>query len=238
MAAIVTHGAGGGLLQAGTAVLNEPVVNSPDWWESYFETSWESFGGSEQTRYFMKALVRHLPRRERNYLLSGPRRVLDWGCAFGEGVEELSRAFPECTVAGVDVSRQAIAEAKRRHPTFDFTAVDDGETPEGYDVIVTSNCLEHFERPQEIISQHLDAARSLYIALVPFEEDPLSAEHLVRFDKNSFPDRLGGFVRLARKAVRTDPAYWDGRQVLVVYGSTEHAGTRRRERLRKAVLKT
>src|SRR5437588_11707830 len=129
------------------------AINSRAWWEEYFQSKWEINQGSRQTRHFMERLLANLPGRETEYLGSGPVRVLDWGCAFGDGVDLLARTFPRAQVAGLDFAAIAIEEATRRHPGVEFIRSEGGEIPREFDVIVTSNCLEHFEQP-------LDVARS------------------------------------------------------------------------------
>src|SRR5437870_1279916 len=42
----------------------------------------------------METALSHLPEQEREYLNAGPRTILDWGCASGEGVAALARSFP------------------------------------------------------------------------------------------------------------------------------------------------
>lgn len=46
--------------------------------------------------------------------------------------------------------------------------------------------------------------------------------------EKSFPQYLGGFVRLVVCPVATDPEFWSGQQVLVAYGSREYLQLRPR----------
>ncbi len=124
-----------------------PAVNSRAWWEEYFKSTWDANGGEAQTRYFMELLIAHLPEPEREYLKRGSLKILDWGCAIGNGVASLAEAFPGNEVSGLDFSAGAIEEARLRHPGYEFMVTKDGEIPRPFDVIVTSNCLEHFGIP-------------------------------------------------------------------------------------------
>jgi GT2 family glycosyltransferase/2-polyprenyl-3-methyl-5-hydroxy-6-metoxy-1,4-benzoquinol methylase len=197
-------------------------VNSREWWERYFRESWDAHGGGEQTRHFMERLLAELPAPEKSYLRSNRSSILDWGCAFGEGVELLRRAFPQSRVTGLDFAERAVEEARRRHPGREFVLSEDGSIPEEFDCIVTSNCLEHFENPLEVLKAHLRYCRKLYVLLVPYNEHPLHETHRSQFKEESFPERLGDFVRLSAQTVETDPAHWPGLQLLVVYGSQSY----------------
>ena len=197
-------------------------VNSREWWEEYFASEWEANEGSEQTRHFMERLISELPESEVAYLRSTQARILDWGCAFGEGVDALQKAFPKCQVIGGDRSSAALREAKARFPANEFLLIND-EIPDGLDVIVTSNCLEHFPHPLKVIERHLRFCRMFYALLVPLRETlPLHEHHVTRFTQYSFPGEIAGFRRIFAKEIDVDPVRWPGKQILVGYGSREY----------------
>src|SRR4051794_7571906 len=116
-------------------------VNSRPWWDDYFERQWDAHGGSEQTRYFMETVLANLPDYEKSHVRGHALTILDWGCAFGEGVAALARAFPRGPVAGLEFSRAAIDQAGVRNPGHEFIWSEDGAIPRPFDVVVTSNCL-------------------------------------------------------------------------------------------------
>src|SRR5262249_53627633 len=153
------------------------------------------------------------------YLNRGSLNILDWGCAIGNGVASLAEAFPGNEVSGLDFSAGAIEEARMRHPGYEFMVTKDGEIPRPFDVIVTSNCLEHFEYPIVMMEKHLASCRDVYLVLVPYNEAPLHEQHRAQFRLESFPPRVGRFVRLVAQPIDVDHYFWPGRQVLVVYGS-------------------
>src|SRR6185295_13257574 len=144
-----------------------PAINSPQWWEDYFLHHWDANGGAEQTRHFMQRLIEELPEPERDHLRHRARSILDWGCAHGEGVDELVRAFPAAEVQGLDVAAAAVAEARRRFPGCAFVHATDGAIPRA-DVIVCSNCLDHFPAPWQVAERLATAAGDLLILLVPY----------------------------------------------------------------------
>ena len=206
-------------------------INSKSWWEEYHSKYWDANHGSSQTAHFMERLLEGLSPAELAFLKSGNLDILDWGCAFGEGVVCLARAFSGCSVAGLDYSEQAIEVARSRYPRLEFIQNSEGSIPRAFDVIVTSNCLEHFAGPLAIIANHLQSCRDLYIALVPYREEPLCEFHAVRFDDETFPERLGDFERIHFRLIETEARYWPGLQLLVVYASPRYLSGRRPVRL-------
>ena len=180
---------------------------------------WDSCGGSERTRYFMETLLSNLPQREKAYLAGDSLTILDWGCAFGEGVAALARAFPRSRVAGLDFSRTAIGQASVRNAGHEYIWSEDGAIPRNFDVIVTSNCLEYFDAPLAVLEKHLAACGSLYIVLAPYNESPLHPQHRVQFQAPSFPIRIGDFTRIHVEPLLVNRHYWPGEQFLVIYAS-------------------
>jgi len=191
-------------------------VNSREWWENYFENYWEVNKGSEQTRHYMELILANLPILEMAYMRSTSLRILDWGCAFGDGAALLAQFFPLSRAFGLDFAQKAIEEARRRYPHLEFILTQQGEIPGEFDVIVTSHTLEHLENPLEKVKRHLLACKDLYIILVPYDEHPLPEYHRSQFREESFPERLGNFLRIH---VQVIPDMKYGKQLLVVYGS-------------------
>lgn len=199
-----------------------PTVNSRAWWDEYFQETWEANQGGQQTRHFMEVLVRGLCTRERKFLTQHESTILDWGCALGEGVDLLSRSFPAARVSGLDFSQEAIGKARERFPDREFIWTETGEIPRDFDVIVTSNCLEHFDKPLDLMRAHLRRCRLLYMVLVPYNEHPFDPQHRAQFREESFPERIEGFRRIHVTQVQCDPRFWNAPELLVVYGSHEY----------------
>jgi hypothetical protein len=200
----------------------EPDTNSEEWWNRYFRSSWDEYDGSRQTRHFMRQLLLHLPGREAAFLREASVAVLDWGCAFGEGVDVLGRALRGAAVDGADFSGEAVEVAARRFPTHAFHHVAGDELPGDYDVIVTSNTLEHLTEPLAAVQRHLRSTRLVYAALTPFDEEPLRPEHFARLSLDTYPEELDGFTRVHCAPFPVDQAFWPGEQLLVVYASRDY----------------
>jgi hypothetical protein len=201
-------------------------VNSQAYWEVYFSGLWDQNNGRGQTTHFMQCLVQNLPEPEKRYLSDREAAVLDWGCAFGDGVAVLAESFPRCRLAGLDFAEAAIIEARRSFPKQEFIHADGGRLEREFDVIMTSNCLEHFENPLEVVESHLRWCRDFYVALVPYREAPLIDCHHAQFRDECFPEQFCGFTRVAALPVDVDQNYWTGQQLLVVYGSPAYCQLR------------
>ena len=203
-------------------------MNSRAFWEQYFEDDWGVNDGPLQSRHFMLQLLAHLPLPELQWLIEPDRSILDWGCATGEGTAVLARLLPNSQVTGLDFAKHAIDEASQRHPEAKFVWTSEGEIPDDFDVVVTSNCLEHFEDPLAVATDHVRHCRSLYIILVPYKEHPLHDQHFAQFRDESFPDAIGGFSRLAVVPFSVNNEHWPGWQVLAIYGSDSYLEGRTR----------
>ena len=140
----------------------------------------------------------------------------------------LAGLLPNSQISGLDFAKLAIDEAVQRHPQAEFLWTPDGEIPHDFDVIVSSNCLEHFEDPLSIATDHVRHCRSLYVILVPYKEHPLHEQHFAQFRDESFPDSIGGFSRLAIVPFPVENEYWHGWQVLVLYGAQSYLERRTR----------
>lgn len=207
-------------------VMEQSEINSRQWWEQYFAAQWDANKGGEKTRHFMERLIGSLPAAEAAFLRQNDLKILDWGCAFGEGVKLLAQTFPNSRITGVDFAARAIEEARKRHPHQQFERTEDGAIPAKFDVIITSNCLEHFENPIEIITRHLASYPQLYIALVPYNEAPMIESHRAQFREESFPERIGEYVRFHISPIEVEPWAWRGKQLLVCYASPAYLKSR------------
>lgn len=209
-------------LRLEVARLSPEPAKQGEWWDDQFSRSWEINSGPAQSTHFMEKLVENLGKTECEFLRSRRLRLLDWGCATGDGLHVLNRAFPGCDAVGMDISKVAVEKAGRKYPDLSFISAPDGELQGEFDVIVTSNCLEHFALPMDWLRRLLQTSRWLVVVLVPFREDPLMEGHKMSFCEDSFPMSFYGFTRVYAKAIKVEPAFWAGGQLLVVYGSTAY----------------
>ena len=207
----------------------ETEINSPQWWEGYFKSSWEAHGGREQTRTFTTAAMMGLDAEEVHWLNTPGKSICDWGCAMGDGVALMAARFPQARVCGLDSAFEAIRAARNFYPNLPFGTSWSELLPHEtrFDAVLCSNCLEHFDDPEAVVIEHLQHVDSLYVVLVPYQEAPLSPTHKISWDENTLRASIAGFTRLYWKRVAVDPAIWPGgQQLLMVYTSAAYAATR------------
>lgn len=201
--------------------MNE-VMNSKEYWEKRFsEKDWEKNEGREQTSFFYNLLLKMLPQWVVSDIVSNKMTIADLGCAEGQGTAILSARFGN-SVTGSDVSQTAIETARKLYPNIHFEVMDLLHMSEVYDVCVISNVLEHFTAPFEIAQKIAKNSRKYLILMLPFEEEPLMAEHLVSFFYNNIPITLEGknLVHFSEVDCRVMPnTRFLAKQILLVYSS-------------------
>jgi glycosyltransferase involved in cell wall biosynthesis len=199
-------------------------INSEAYWDQRFQTNWEESQGSQQTNFFAGIALELLPIWFLNWINDRAITIADWGCAFGEGAFAWSQAFPNARLTGIDVSASAIDAAKNRFPNINFRATDWQECAEydEFDIVFSSNTLEHFEDPWHKADLLAQAAKKFVILLLPYREFERIDEHAFTFDGKVIPLNIGnGEYTLMHSAiddcsVRT-PSYWIGEQILLIY---------------------
>ena len=143
----------------------------------------------------------------RRYVGGPGRRVLDLGCRYGA----LTRAYaPGNDVVGVDVDREALAEAATLGIETRWADVDEPLPFDdaSFDVVVAGELLEHVRDPERLVGEVRRVLRpgGRFVASVPNafrlknrlrfllgrkpEDDPT---HLHMFSPADVPSLLGGF---------------------------------------------
>ncbi|MCX5744579.1 MAG: glycosyltransferase [Proteobacteria bacterium] len=196
--------------------------NSKDYWEFRFTNDWETQHGPAQTRFFVQLALNSFPAWLTSYLETTQASFCDWGCAQGDGTALLAERFPGHAVCGVDFSAAAIETARVRHPGVHFDTVNLLEQPavEPFAVLFSSNTLEHFARPFEVLNTLAASAHRVIILLIPFEEFERFHEHEATFEPGNIPLFLDNGFSLVHRAsfdTRRPPTSWDGKQILLVY---------------------
>jgi 2-polyprenyl-3-methyl-5-hydroxy-6-metoxy-1,4-benzoquinol methylase len=141
------------------------VTTEKDSQASYYN---ERFGTFEHANTLQLERAAHILSALHSFELDKPR-ILDFGCGPGWLSNILSTFGP---TVGIDLSPQAIADAKKRYlgPQFDAVDVFRWEyIPKSFDVVVSQEVIEHVEdqpRYIEMISELL-TDRGLLILTVP-----------------------------------------------------------------------
>ena len=198
-------------------------TNDCEWWNREFEHNWcVGTDGRQQTYYFAELILDNLPAEVKEYLRTPGIKILDWGCALGQAVNLFQTTYPKAKVTGLDFAKTAITNAKELFPRLNFRTKAMGGKKR-YDVIFTSNVLEHFSNPLDYMRLHMKHTGKYYIILVPYNqgrwEGPINDGcHFYSFTEDSFPAMLFGFTRCFMKTIPPiRPDMWCENQILVVY---------------------
>src|SRR5216683_1061429 len=200
-------------------------INSPDYWNKRFSEDWTAKGGRKQTAFFAELCCRELPDW---FLEEGRARksaILDYGCAMGDALPVLQRAFPDSPIRGGDVAQVGLGLARALHPGFEFVDIGSiGEASAVADIVYCSNTLEHFENWREILHRLSRHAKEYLVVMVPFEEEDRIDEHFCTFEFGSLPAQLPSGARLMHLGVSDaglEPeTQWNGLQLIAIYGKT------------------
>ncbi len=125
------------------------------------------------------------------------KKVLDIGCGSGINTEELKEAGFE--VAGVDVSENAIFEAKRKYPEIEFSVAGIEKLPfpdETFDAIYCTEVVEHIYDTEMAVKELLRVLKKegyLFLS-VPYHGF-LKNLILVLFDFKKHFDPSGPHIR-------------------------------------------
>ncbi|MFB9124231.1 methyltransferase domain-containing protein [Paraburkholderia dipogonis] len=205
-------------------------INSKQYWDHRFSTDWVSAGGHGQTRFFATLAAKLMPDWFKDLVLREQWKICDWGCAEGQGVDELSKWLGVNSITGVDISEVAIgkAQASFPHRRFKAQSLDDLDD---YDVIFSSNTLEHFDSPFDVVARLAEHTKRFLVLLLPFQEYDRIPEHFFTFDLDNIPVcPVAGFAAVACRVVdaaKINIDYWNGKQILVVYARLSALGDTR-----------
>jgi glycosyltransferase involved in cell wall biosynthesis len=196
--------------------------------EVNFEGDWAQTQGCEQTSYFARILLDHLPSWLEDEIRTNSLSICDWGCAEGEAVDAFRTYFPQSRVRGIDRSHNALRKARHKFGTEYFIDHDvlTAPLPITFDVLATSNVLQFFQAPWLVLRKlGVHSARHLLI-LVPFREENRAPEHLYTFDDATIGTHIDpDFILSSCKVIdcNQDPAgYRPGSQILLVYSRSQY----------------
>lgn len=198
-------------------------VNDKEYWDQRFKENWAERRGREQSRFFARLGVGLLPEWLKWTLTSEQLSVLDWGCALGDGTDVLAQSISGALVTGCDFSSAAIDDAVSNYPNVEFQCFDvaSAKLDRQWDFVFSSNTLEHFHKPWEMLGAISKVARMGIILLIPYEEYLRIEEHFYTFEAGNIPFRLDGDFFLAYHRIVDGAAIpeteWAGKQILLVY---------------------
>lgn len=131
-------------------------------YETFWQGKWNDtiiFGpAGRHRRRIIINLVKNLPHEH----------VLDLGCGDGSLLAELSRKMKTDSLAGADISREALSIFRRNLPGIEFFQTDlNGQVilNRRFDVIILSEVLEHLENDETLLKQIAPLCRHVVISV-------------------------------------------------------------------------
>lgn len=200
--------------------MSKKNVNSLDYWNERFKGDWDLNKGDKQTEFFYNIASSLMPGWLIEDINSNRMTLCDVGCAQGEGIPILHKLLDKATLTGIDFSEIAIKTAKEKYSNFNFIQEDILNISGVYDVVFSSNTLEHFESPYQILNKLSEKSKKYIVLLLPFEEEPLMVEHMYSFQYNNIPTVVNDFRLIFNKQIDCTELSKDlffGKQILLVY---------------------
>ncbi|WP_057627292.1 glycosyltransferase [Stenotrophomonas terrae] len=205
--------------------MSDNQINSQGYWDGRFGEDWEVLGGRQQSRFFGAVALNMLPSWLARVSRQRQLAWCDWGCALGDGTNELAQGLPGVQMTGVDFSEVAIVDANARFPGQHFVTENwldtaAGSTVAGYDVVFSSNTLEHFHQPWAVLDSVAAHARHCLVMMLPYRERERIEEHHASFMPENIPQFVGDkvLVHVQVRDTRADqPCFWPGEQVMLVW---------------------
>lgn len=144
-----------------------------DYWHLQFSTPEGIRHHADQNRLLSTDFIAHARLRKPFAQALAADSVLEIGCGTGELAHLIDRVYSPRVLRATDFSRDAVAVAARTHPALHFATFDIlKDWPavySGFDTVVASNVLEHFDNPWLVTDRMLEMGRQA-IALVPYRQ--------------------------------------------------------------------
>ena len=200
------------------------VINSKNYWDFRFKTKdWQNNFGDEQTLHFYTLLLNGIPEALQEEMSTNAYSVLDFGCAQGEGTNFFAKMLSKTKLTDIDFSYEAIRIAKEKHINVSFICEDlmNSDTLSSkFDIVISSNTLEHFYKPWEVLSKLTTKATKHVIVLVPFDQPGIpNDEHFYSFNYGNIPNIINNFTLTFKKILYPDPKFWGEKQILLIYSN-------------------
>jgi len=151
--------------------------------------------------------VCHLVRQRR------PDSLLDIGCGDGRLIHMVQSDIPR--VAGVDLSRRAIAFARAFNPDVTFTCGDIASVPDRYASVTLIEVLEHV--PDTAMAVFLRSVARVVqddgwlLISVPTANVPLTKKHYRHYDREQLEATLSPYFEIEQCAWLYRRCFWERR---------------------------
>jgi tRNA G46 methylase TrmB len=203
--------------------MSDQAINSTAYWDNRFEADWEAKDGPAQTRFFCRLAAANMPGWLTHAVRAEGWSVCDWGCALGDGTDLLEQLMAPAQAIGVDISSRAVEQARRRYPRLNFEAMDlvEKPAPRAFDLVFSSNTIEHFDRPWKVLEKVAASAARAVVVMMPANEFERHSEHFATFTPANVPLQLGDDLALVGARLfdtgKVSGTYWSGQQFLLTY---------------------
>jgi len=200
-------------------------INSERYWDHRFTEDWEARQGPSQSRFFAQLAIEHMPSWLLDQIRCQSLTVVDWGCAQGDGTDVWAAYLDIRQLIGVDFSSVAVEQASRRYPGIRFMNEDwlnnQVNNHLSFDVVFSSNTLEHFQTPYDVLDVISKRAKKALILALPYREYDRIDEHFFSFLPENIPISLNNGFRLMWSKVvdckYLEGGFWGGDQIILVY---------------------
>jgi GT2 family glycosyltransferase/glycosyltransferase involved in cell wall biosynthesis len=204
---------------------NNDIINSDLYWNGRFSDDWAVFDGPKQSRFFSNIAAKNLPRWFIDLMRRQSLTLADWGCAQGDGTDVWASYVDAKQIVGVDFSSVAVEQAALRYPAIRFVNEDwllnSIEQCEMFDVVFSSNTLEHFHNPYDVLNVISCRAKKSVVLALPYREVDRIEEHFFSFLPENIPLRLeNGFILISSQVVdcrKIPNTFWNGDQIVLIY---------------------
>ena len=205
----------------------QSMINSDDYWDKRFNENWELRDGPRQSRFFAQLALDNVPSWLIKQIQVESLTVADWGCAQGDGTNVWASYINSQQLSGVDFSQIAIDQAHERYPSIQFICENwlesDDLTTQRYDVVFSSNTLEHFHNPFDVLKVLAEKANNAIVLALPYRELNRIDEHFYTFLAENIPIKLAnGFHLVWSKVIdctHIPSTQWSGHQIILIYAN-------------------
>jgi GT2 family glycosyltransferase/glycosyltransferase involved in cell wall biosynthesis len=210
-------------------MMNSNEINTQKYWDGRFNEDWEQFDGPAQSRFFSNIALQNIPDWLLNEVKGKKLTIADWGCAQGDGTSVWADYVASVQIAGVDFSKAAVQIARKRYPDINFLTENwldpNFNSNLKYDVVFSSNTLEHFHQPFDVLNKIAIHAEKVLILALPYKEHQRIDEHFFTFIPENIPSVIQKNFQLVWSRVincKDIPAsYWPGEQIILIYIDSE-----------------
>lgn len=173
-------------------------INTQEYWDSVYKNEIEN----QKERIDLERF-----QRVEQMIFDGAE-VLDAGCGKGEFISYLKKRKTKCKITGIDISKIAVNDAKKKYPTCNFLHMNVYNISKyfnNFDFVISFEIIEHLSTPNLFIEAAHNVLKpgGFLIITTPFDNQVYGGdEHIYSFDfqdmLNFFKDKKWQLISLTR----------------------------------------